>query len=98
MSAVIREESLDNNPRRSGRGVGIDLLLGVPGTATGLVAIRSADTVDGQVKTQDLAQGAVTSKKVAYDSLGDIDEATLAGFPTPLESAGSRLSSFRHRR
>lgn len=64
-------------------GTALALLIGVPGAATAVATIRSADIVDGQVKGQDLANGAVTSKKVGADSLRgqDIDESTLARVP-----------------
>jgi hypothetical protein len=66
----------------------------VPGTATGLVAIRSADTVDGQVKTQDLALGAVTSKKVAYDSLGGHRRGHVGRVPNAARVGGLKVVKF----
>ena len=71
----------------NGRTVGIGLvlvaLLSVPVTATAVATIRSADIVDGQVKTQDLAKSAVTSKKVAHNALkgSDIKESSLGRVP-----------------
>lgn len=74
-------------------GVGLALLLGVPGAATAVATIRSADIVDGQVRTPDLAAGAVTSKKVADDSLkgGDIQESTLERVPDAARVSGLRV-------
>ena len=64
-------------------GAGLALLIALPATAATVATIRSADIVDGQVRRPDLSRDAVSSAKVADDSLrgADVLESSLGRVP-----------------
>lgn len=75
-------------------GAALALVVGLPGAATAVATIRSVDIVDGQVKNQDLANGAVSSNKVRTDALTgqDIDESTLGRVPDAARVGGLEVA------